>query len=167
MKIFRELFGAPFCRTKYLNQNIEVFDISRFRNPDSIDLNAAKNIQFGAKKNECGKIDNAQLSIQGPGYRDGDTIVLNKGSMQYGPYTFVMKGKYHVRITGENLDKMHFYCTANNGEKHFSLKNMKSSGTVVEYDVKFRKTFSRVEFVTRNLQSEPGKVFDITLTRQK
>ena len=93
-----------------------------------------------------------------------DSIILDKNGTQFGPYIFVPKGNYNVRITGENLDKLHFSCTSEMGKKKHSLENMKCCGTAVEYYVKFRRNASNVEFVSRNLQTEPSKIYNITLT---
>ena len=81
--------------------------------------------------------DAERLFIRGNARKEKDYCVLCKDSVQYGPYASFRKGNYRVRISGENLDRLRFFCTANAGKKGIRITNLKCSKTIVNYEVKF------------------------------
>ena len=171
LKMFRELFGTPVYRLRYFGNILDVYDISRLREKQ-IDPEAAKNIQFELANfdlhfphpNGKAVLPLKELYFLGPARKKDSVIVLDKDGVQYGPYYYIVKGDYRVRITGENLDQCRFYCTSNKGKKKHHLRNLVCSPENVSYEVRFRIHENDVEFLTRNKGPKPARITQIEVT---
>ncbi len=97
--------------------------------------------------------------------KDKDSIILQAGGVQYGPYIPLNKGVYKVTITGDNLEKIAFDTYSVDRKEKIELNNIKVENNLIEYTFELNKRTKNIEHRIFNNQELPVTIKSIV--RQK
>lgn len=97
--------------------------------------------------------------------KDKDSIILQVGGVQYGPYITLDKGIYKVTITGDNLEKIAFDTYSVDRKEKIELNNIKVENNLIEYTFELNKRTKNIEHRIFNNQELPVTIKSIV--RQK
>ena len=76
--------------------------------------------------------------------------IIDKGNIQYGPYIPLQAGTYEITVSGNNLEKAVFYCTANLGVDSIPIEVLEKTDEKIVYQIELKQDYENVEFVTKN-----------------
>ncbi len=109
----------------------------------------------------CKVLNQENLPVVGESSRsvDRDCLILDQGSIQYGPYTFLDVGKYAVSIHGNNLLNAGFDVSLNTGTEQLELYNIKVENELITYEFDVFEELQGVEFRLLNNSDEPIELF--------
>lgn len=95
---------------------------------------------------------------------EGDTTMLEDGielafnGTQYGPYKELRKGKYNVRVEGENLSQGMYQVSCYEGEDNIEVADVEISDHVVTYTINVKQNVSGVEFKATDIADDDENI---------
>lgn len=94
---------------------------------------------------------------------NASAIILEPKATQFGPYTSLPKGSYHITIRGKHLQNVDFKSYSLKEKKFFPIKNLRVSENVVKYDINLSSPVSNIEFVSTNSGTDPAEIYEIQI----
>lgn len=84
----------------------------------------------------------------------GNFRVLYPGGKSGGPYRQMPKGKYHVTISGQNLNNVNVSCAFSSGKELLPITNLSITNNCIVYNVYLDSRREDVEFCVENQDSK-------------
>lgn len=132
------------------NGNLSFFDLRGYVNSHNINVDPSITDELSS---DTQIFSHKQLFYLGENSDKIDHTSLSPGAVQFGPYCSLTKGRYIVKIFGNNLDAADFSAACNNGTEPIAVSELHSQENEASYvidvdDVDF------VEFITANNSGE-------------
>lgn len=132
------------------NGNLSFFDLRGYIQSHNITVDPSITDELSS---DTQIFSHKQLFYLGESSENKDNTSLSPGAVQFGPYCSLTKGRYIVKIFGNNLDAAEFSAACNNGTMPIAVSELLSQENEASYvitvdDVDF------VEFITANNSEE-------------
>ena len=132
-------YALENCRKQFMEQQTkqEISELKaqsqKMRNEDGYYIGPSDLLIFGREDNVVNKM-----------------MTLHKGDVQYGPYLPLKKGKYQLKIVGENLQNTDFFIHFDLGTQNidYSIIESENSGQTVNFELS--EDLENIEFVLSN-----------------
>lgn len=144
----REILGVDCSFSQ--NRNLSFFDMRDYirNNKITIDASITDELPDGTMI-----FGHKQLFYLGDSEENIDYTTINPGTIQFGPYVSLTKGKYTVTVHGINLDAADFDVTYNGGVETVDICDLSLGENEVTYTI-FADDIDSVEFRTHNNSNE-------------
>lgn len=117
---------------------------------ESINIKRSDNILYEYRDNLTYKFDDNKIQYMGAVEFDEQSVVIDNGGSQYGPYVTLEKGEYEIIINGDNLSKAEYFVKTDLGDTILKTELIKISEQEHIYRLKIKKKTDDVEVTFTN-----------------
>ncbi|GFH91372.1 hypothetical protein IMSAGC002_02628 [Lachnospiraceae bacterium] len=77
-------------------------------------------------------------------------MILDANKLQYGPYYYLLEGKYNIKIRGKNLGNAKVWVTSNCGKKEIAVNDLEITDNSISYQIMLGQDEEGIEFLMEN-----------------